>query len=219
MLSLYLPSTSHPHSPRREWSLRLLPQLSMRPNWQVSTISGSLVYVHINISKVQYVTYSSDKSPWFLPTVDGESLDARGFDHFRQLDSFIFIFQDSIIILVRLLSTPFSFCFPYLILQVTGISRLLTRLVRIALSRSGSVSNAAPIPPCTENFLGHPQFKSTPAISSFLKRNDKEWVDKSCICAYEKDSSLLTRPAQLAVPNQDRLCLVVVSPCPFHQDA
>mmetsp|Transcript_11954 Transcript_11954/g.30121 ORF Transcript_11954/g.30121 Transcript_11954/m.30121 type:complete len:255 (-) Transcript_11954:286-1050(-) len=36
----------------------------------------------------------------------------------------------------------------------------------ISAARSESLSSAAPIPPCSENFLGQPMFKSTPSTSA-----------------------------------------------------
>ena len=68
-----------------------------------------------------------------------------------------------------------------LILIVTGLSRLLERVLTMSSMVSGVFSSAAPIPPWIEKCFGHPQFRSIPAMSFalYIKENKKENKYKS----------------------------------------
>lgn len=72
----------------------------------------------------------------------------------------------------------------YRILQVTGIFKLFTSVLRIFFAFSGFPSSATPIPPLTENCFGHPILISMPAMSSctwkYTKIVNKHYQDRTC---------------------------------------
>lgn len=60
-----------------------------------------------------------------------------------------------------------------LILHVTGMLRPFTKVRNIFLAFSGLPRSATPIPPFTENSLGHPMFTSMPATSGSTFKKKK----------------------------------------------